>query len=145
MHACVVLAVGSVALLRSYALRGKAAKKPYAMRFSPYGRVKFNIFKTQKPYTGVYRLWEHIKDGDLDLSCVGIVHIPTEEMGMYPEILTLDLSQNNIRDLTMDFCMNLSQITTLDLSSNKLKRLPQNIGKLTSLTVLNLYNNQVNL
>uniref|UniRef100_A0A672U2E1 Leucine rich repeat containing 27 n=1 Tax=Strigops habroptila TaxID=2489341 RepID=A0A672U2E1_STRHB len=73
----------------------------------------------------------------LDVSRKNIKHL-TEEMYRLPNIKYLHLEGNVISTLPEDLFQKLPHLVWLDLRYNKIKALPPGIGRLTSLTALNL-------
>ncbi len=79
----------------------------------------------------------------LDLSCKGMHVFPTiSHLGPRSCMLThLDLSGNNVKDISDDEISCLPNLITLDLSLNQLEYLPSGLCKLTKLKTLLARNN----
>ncbi|MCL4130766.1 UNVERIFIED_CONTAM: hypothetical protein GTU68_001119, partial [Idotea baltica] len=60
-----------------------------------------------------------------------------------PKATKIDLSNNELVNVSPSFAKSLSHVTKIDLSSNKLQGLPKNFGSLKQLKHLDLYNNQL--
>lgn len=81
-----------------------------------------------------------------DLAGNHLKALPEWFLETFPELLSLDLSRNQLADLPVGKgnWNNLGQLLSLNLSDNELTRLPHAIGNLVQLQVLDVSNNQLN-
>ncbi|XP_059470964.1 leucine-rich repeat-containing protein 59-like [Neocloeon triangulifer] len=85
-----------------------------------------------------------VTDGELDLSMSQLEEIPTKEIiAVKNKVRKLDLSNNQLQVLPMEFAPNLTLLVELDLSKNQLSMIPDNFGLLVNLQLLDLYSNNI--
>jgi Leucine-rich repeat (LRR) protein len=78
----------------------------------------------------------------LDLSDLGLEHVPAELSLLQERLVSLDLNYNKIKKLP-DFICGFRLLQALDVSRNRLRTLPENIGNLSFLRSLNLRDNEL--
>jgi len=91
------------------------------------------------------RIGDKVVGNEMELSMLGLVDIPLNEMALpiYRRVTILDLSNNHIRLLPDDFPEAMSQLHKLDLGRNLLTRLPETLGQMCHLRQLDLYSNKI--
>ncbi|XP_065349575.1 leucine-rich repeat-containing protein 59-like [Cloeon dipterum] len=85
-----------------------------------------------------------VTDGELDLSMSQLEEVPMKDVvAVKNKVRKLDLSNNQLQLLPMDFAPSLTLLVELDLSKNQLSMIPDNIGLLVNLQHLDLYSNNI--
>jgi hypothetical protein len=90
---------------------------------------------------------KRFKDDCLDLSSLRLTQIPfnliLQCIKTAGPITKIDLSNNLLTSMPPQLCLYFAELEELNLAHNKIKRLPENIGRMVYLRKLNLSYNQI--